>query len=221
MPEDIDLTVLEKKVYQRYFEDGIWDLFLGMIIFSLGFAPLFSLFINIPDPWNYIFPALGVNILALLIFFFGKKYITVPRIGFVKFGPKRKAKQKKLRLFLFIVFIINIILIILPITGISSHIQIEQYILSLLIGFGAFTLPFCVVAYFLDFTRLYYYAFSIGLGFFLTELLASTFGGPFNMSLIFCGIGGIILIIGLIYFIRFLKQNPLPKDIPKQEVADG
>jgi len=221
MTEDIDLKVLEKKVYQRYFEDGLWDLFLGMIILSLGVAPLFSLLINIPDPWNYIIPALGVNIFAFLIFYFGKKYLTVPRIGFVKFGPKRKEKQKKLRLFLFIVFIFNFILFILPFSGITSYIQIEQYIIFLLLGFGFFTFPFCIVAYLLDFTRLYYYAFSMGLGLFLTYLLEPTLGDPLNTILIFSSIGGVILIIGLTYFIRFLKQNPLPKDIPKQEVTDG
>ncbi len=221
MTEDIDLKVLEKKVYQRYFEDGLWDIFLSLIILSIGVAPLFSLLLNIPDPWNDIIPALGVNILAFLIFYFGKKYITVPRIGFVKFGPKRKAKQKKLKLFLFIVFIVNIILFILPFSGITSYIQIEQYIIFLLLGFGFFTFPFCVVAYFLDFTRLYYYAFSLGIGLFLTYLLEPTLGNPLNTILIFGGIGGVILIIGLIYFIRFLKQFPLPKDIPKQEVTDG
>jgi len=96
-------TVIEKKGVSYALIFGLLSLFIGMIILSLGVAPLFSLLINIPDPWNYIIPALGVNIFAFLIFYFGKKYLTVPRIGFVKFGPKRKEKQKKLRLFLFIV----------------------------------------------------------------------------------------------------------------------
>ncbi len=221
MTEDIDLKVLEKKVYQRYFEDGIWDLFLGMIILSLGVGPIFSLLLNIPDPWNYIIPALGWNIIALLIFVLGKKFITVPRIGFVKFGAKRKVKQKKLKIFLFMVFFVNIFFMILPFIGITSYIQIEHTILILLLGFGVFTFPLFVVAYFLDFTRLYYYAFLIGIGLFLTDFLEPILGDPLNSIVIFGSIGGVILIIGLTYFIRFLIQYPLPKEIPKLEVADG
>jgi len=211
MSENIDLKELEKKAYRSIFNDGLWDLFIGLIILTMGLNTLFGSILNLPELWNIIVPSLVGNIIAFLVFYLGKKFITIPRIGFVKFGPKRKSKQLKLKIFLFIVFIANIILFILPLTGIINYIQFEPLILILILGIGIFTIPFCVVAYFLDFTRLYYYAFLAGIGFFLTELLYPIVGAPLDTILAFGITGGVIVVIGLYYFIRFLKKYPLSK----------
>lgn len=72
-----------------------------------------------------------------------------------------------------------------------------------------FTFPFCVAAYFLDFTRLYYYAFLAGIGLFLTELLYPIVGSPLDTLPAFGITGGAIVLIGLYYFIRFLNKYPL------------
>ncbi|MFX0105396.1 MAG: hypothetical protein ACFE75_07895 [Candidatus Hodarchaeota archaeon] len=211
MSESIDLKALEKKAYRSVFNDGLWDLFIGLIILTLGFSTLFGLLFNLPELWNVIIPSLMGNIIAFLVFYLGKRFITIPRIGIVKFGPKRKSKQLKLKIFLFMVFIVNIILFILPFTGIIDYTQIEPLFLILILGIGIFTIPFCVVAYFLDFARLYYYAFLAGIGLFLTEMLSPIVGAPLDTILIFGTIGGVIVIIGLYYFIRFLKTYPLSK----------
>ncbi len=217
MSKNMDLKTLEKRAYRSTFEDGIWDLFIGLIILSLGLAPLFGLASNFTDFWSIIIPSLIINILAFLVFYLGKKYITIPRIGYVKFGLKRKSKQLKLKVFLLFVFFVNVILLILPLIGITDYIQVEPLFKTLLLGFGAFTLPFCVVAYFLDFARLYYYAFSIGIGFILTYFLTPILGYPLDTIITFCTIGVIIVLIGLYYFIYFLKKYPLSK----QEEFDG
>lgn len=221
MKEPIELKELEKKAYRSTFQDGLWDIFMGMILLNLGVGPLFIWLFNLPEILNTIIFSLGWNILAFLIFYLGKKYITIPRIGFVKFGPKRKAKTTKLKIFLFSVFIVNLILIILPFSGITDYIHIERLFLIILLGLGMFTFPFCVIAYFLDFTRLYFYAFSAGIGFILAEILRLIVGNPFENIFTFGGIGGIIVVIGIYYFILFLKKYPLPKDLREKEVADG
>lgn len=221
MASNVDLKVIEKKAYQSYFMDGIWDIFIGMIFLNLGIGPLFMLIFNLPDIWDTIIISLGWNILAFLIFYFGKKYITIPRIGFVKFGPKREAKRIKLKVFLFGVFIINLILFILPLSGITYYIHIERFFFILLIGLGMFILPFSVIAYFLDFTRLYFYAFSAGIGLILAESLEQIVGDPLGSIIIFGCIGGIIVAIGLYYFILFLRKYPIPKELQEEEVADG
>ncbi|MFX1320532.1 MAG: hypothetical protein ACFFAQ_02700 [Promethearchaeota archaeon] len=212
MTEKVDLKEIEKKAYRSVFNDGLWDLFTGMLILNVGMGPLF----------NFVFESLGFlavlisslvwNIITLLIFILGKKYITTPRVGYVKFGPKRKSKQLKLKIFLLGVFIVNLILFLLRLIGIIDYSQIQPFLITILLGFGIFTIPFCVIAYYLDFTRLYYYAFSGGLGFFLTDLLNPIVGNPLDFIIIFGFIGGIIIVIGLYFFIHFLKKYPLSKN---------
>jgi len=209
MTEDIDLKSLEKKAYRSIFNDGLWDLFIGLLIINIGLGPLFNKIINLPDFWGTIIFSTIFCVIAFLIFYLGKKYVTVPRIGYVKFGPKRTSKLLKLRIFLFIVFIVNVILFILPLTGIMNYVNLQPLLVTLILGFGVFTIPFCIVAYFLDFTRLYFYALSIGLGLFLKDLLIPIVGVPLDIIIVFSTLGGIIVIIGLVYFIYFLKKYPL------------
>jgi MFS family permease len=217
MSEDIDLKALEKRAYRSTFDDGLWDLFIGLIVLSIGLGPLIGYLLSLYELWTAIIPSLICNILAFLIFYFGKKYITIPRIGYVKFGLKRKSKQLKLKFFLIIVFIVNVILFVLPLLGIIDYAEIAPLFITLLLGFGVFTFPFCVMAYFLDYTRLYYYAFSVGIGYFLIEFLTPIVGYLLGMAIIFNTIGASIVLIGLYYFIYFLKKYPLSK----QEEFDG
>ncbi|MFX1570596.1 MAG: hypothetical protein ACFFCV_19835 [Promethearchaeota archaeon] len=209
MTESIDLKSLEKKAYRSVFNDGLWDLFVGMLFFNFGMGPLFNfLFSSLGYSIIFIF-ILAWNIIALLIFIFGKKYITIPRVGYVKFGPKRKSKQLKLKIFLLGVFFVNLLLFVLNIADIIDYSVIQPLFIALFLGIGTITIPFCVMAYFLDFTRLYYYAFAAGLGFFLTNLLTPIVGSYLDDFIIFGLIGGIIILIGLYYFISFLKKYPL------------
>ena len=209
MSEGDELKALERKAYRSTFDDGIWDLFIGLIILSMGLSTFIGTILNLPEGWDTIIPVLILNIIAFLIFYLGKKFITIPRMGFVKFGPKRKVKQLKLKIFLLFMFIVNVILVFLPLTGLIRVIQIQPLMLTLILGLGVFTFPFCVVAYYLDFTRLYYYAFLAGIGLFLTELLYPIVGSPLDTFLSFGITGGAIVVIGLYYFIRFIKKYPL------------
>ena len=209
MSEGDELKALERKAYRSIFDDGIWDLFMGLIILSIGLSTFIGTILNLPEGWDTIIPGLILNIIAFLIFYLGKKFITIPRMGFVKFGPKRKIKHLKLKIFLLFMFIVNVILVFLPLTGLIRIIQIQPLMLTLILGLGVFTFPFCVVAYYLDFTRLYYYAFLAGIGLFLKELLYPIVGSPLDTILSFGITGGAIVAIGLYYFIRFLKKYPL------------
>ena len=209
MSEGDELKALERKAYRSIFDDGIWDLFMGLIILSIGLSTFIGTILNLPEGWDTIIPVLILNIIAFLIFYLGKKFITIPRMGFVKFGPKRKVKQLKLKIFLLFMFIVNVILVFLPLTGLIRINQIQPLMLTLILGLGVFTFPFCVVAYYLDFTRLYYYAFLAGIGLFLTELLYPIVGSPLDNFLSFGITGGAIVVIGLYYFIRFIKKYPL------------
>lgn len=209
MADDVDLKALEKKAYRSFFNDGLWDLFIGLIILNFGLNTFLSSLLNLSEFLSLIILTLGWNILAFLIFFLGKKFITIPRIGFVKFGPKRKSKEKKLKIFLSAFVIVNIFMVILPFTALFDNIELEPLLLTLFLGLTFFTFPFCVVAYFLDFNRLYYYAILAGIGLFLTELLYPILGSPLDTILSFGITGGAIVVIGLYYFIRFLKKYPL------------
>ncbi|UCF16086.1 MAG: hypothetical protein JSW59_01225, partial [Phycisphaerales bacterium] len=88
-----NLTDIEKKAYRSTFQDGIWDLFLGSILLTLAVLALLS---NRGTPESrQIIVGIVLQGAAVAFFIAGKKYVTVPRMGFVKFGRQRKGKIRK------------------------------------------------------------------------------------------------------------------------------
>lgn len=146
------------------------------------------------------------------ILFLGKKYITQPRMGFVKFGPRRKKKKKKLAIFLGLNVALTIITLIFTMLEFLQQLIIPGFVLMLAIGLIFITVPFSTIAYFLQLNRLYLYALLGGFGLFFSEILFPITGSPINDFIIFGGIGLIITVTGLTIFIRFLRNYPLKKD---------
>ena len=79
----IDLKKLERKAFTSIFEDGFFDIYLGILFLGIGL--LTSLPKIIPRIITYGIFALIIG-LGLLIFLGGKKLMTVPRIGIMKLG---------------------------------------------------------------------------------------------------------------------------------------
>ena len=79
------LTEVERRTYMSYHQDGLLDIFVGVyvLLFGSGISLMtvteFSTWFVIPA----IFPALMVP-----IWISAKKRITMPRIGYVKFGSR-------------------------------------------------------------------------------------------------------------------------------------
>ena len=68
------------------------------------------------------------------------------------------------------------------------------------------------LAYFIQFNRLYVYAIILGCGFFLADISSLIVPIPFNFLFSYLLLGGIIMVIGIIYLIRFIKKYQLPKE---------
>ena len=182
-----------------------------MIFLAFGSMPLGEL-LGLPEPVGMLLVSLSWNVGAIVIMFLGKRYITVPRIGIIKFGPKRKADQRKLKIFLSINMLFGVVFFLLQMSGMFGLINLQGFALSILIGmFISFPLGVC--AYFMDFHRLYIYAVLGGLGFFLTDVFGLFISASISLILTFGIIGGPILVIGIVLLIKFLNEYPLPKEI--------
>jgi hypothetical protein len=209
MTENIDLKDLEKRAWRSTFQDGLWDLYFGLLFIGMGIYTIPQLFgldntlilIMILFIWDF-------SLVPLLII--GKKLITIPRMGFVKFGRKRVVKKVKLAIFLLFMVGLNVIILFLPKSGLN--IRLNAFTTMLIIGTLFITVPICVIAYFLQFERLYLIAIMGGLGLSLAELLRPIVGSPLHYIITFCTIGGIITIWGIVIFVRFLKEYPSPKN---------
>lgn len=208
MSQNLDLKALESKAFRSFHQDGLWDIYLGVLLLAL------SLFFSIPESGegerNYMLLALlGVGV-AFAIFQLGKKYITVPRMGQVRFGPERQKRKITLAWIMsaYVLVTLGLVLFSLYVWNASASGRTVDLAPSLgrvlvasvaaLIA-GTSTL---VISYFREFVRGYYIALLMGAGFFLTLLLDMT--APMVIA------GVLILVPGLVLFVNFLRQHPLP-----------
>ena len=210
MNDKINLKQLEKKAWRATFQDGLWDIYFGLIIMGMGLAPL-GRFLGLPETIGVLMLVFSWDIVAGLIFILGKIYITRPRIGFVKFGQIRKRRNKLLAVFLGINVGLTFITLIFTFLGIFQ-LSLPGYMVMLVIGLLFITTPFSFIAYFIQLKRVYLYALLGGFGLFFSELLTPILDSPFNDILVFVPFGGMILVFGIIIIIRFLSKYQLDKE---------
>ena len=203
MNEKIDLKKVEKQTYRFTFTDGIYDMAYGSLIFFIAIAPILR---EILYPSYIIFLILPPSLIILL----GTRFITVPRIGIVRFNQKRIKSRKKIGILIAILFPITVVMVVLTYLGLYN-IKVGGYIVP--VGAGVFVIILLsLIAYILDYPHFYLYAISIGLGIPLATLLKPIFGDPMHYILSFGISGTLILIYGAITLIRFIKKYPIPKE---------
>ena len=208
--EQLNIKALEKKAFRSFFRDGIYDVFLGTILLSFGLPLILREFGWIH--WETMTIPLVISIIlnvgALAFFVFGKKYITAPRLGIVRFGTTRKRKMMHVKLLLVISVLIGVVTLfltmfkILPVggdTGIPAAGVI--FAIQVLIVFG-------LAAYFMDFTRLYLYAFLFAFSMPVTFWLKKNASLAYPTLYVYSLTAGPMLVIGWILFIRFLRHYP-------------
>jgi hypothetical protein len=187
------LENLEKKMYQSYFQDGLWDIFLGLLFLFMGVRSLSG------NVWYTLLALSGIP-----VFILGKRFITIPRMGYVKFGETRKKKRRNLIVIILVAIIVTYSILFISLTGSSLNTLFTGVFLGLMIS-----TIFMVMAYFLDFTRLYFYALLFGIAISINELFWGHPMAPLALSLS----GGFVLSLGCILLIRFMKTYTPHQDV--------
>jgi hypothetical protein len=141
------------------------------------------------------------------------KYIAVPRMGLVKFSKERNIKTNR---FIFIMTILLIFLITLTLTAgkwFLPELPITQVINNngaIIIGAIVFIIP-CSIAYFLNWDRMYFYAILYTLSFALNEIKIADTGVIASGAYAWLISGIIVIVVGVVYLVRFLRKYPLPE----------
>ena len=205
MSQPRSLQEAEREVFRTVYQDGLWDLFLGCFMLLFALAPLLS--VRLGDFWSsaVFLPFWGLVVLGIWLV---RKHVIAPRVGVVKFG---QARQRKLRKFSLVMLAVNVVALVLgvivawrsPVPGLPVPIVFG---LILLAGFS-------LAAYFLDFSRLYVYGLLVGLAPIVGEWLytnhkVSHHGLPITFGIV----SGIMILTGLVIFVRLLRDNPPPEE---------
>ncbi len=200
--KNYDLDRLEKKTASVIYQDGIFDMTLGLVLIVYGVAMF------IYDLWPETTVVLILFILYAVLatpLFLIQVFVTKPRLGIVKYTPKRKKKRLGMIIFTAVLFVANVVLFILIANNILQF-SGSVYLMAAIFGIVPF-IVFVIMAYFLDFNRLYLIGVLFALAVFLMQLFAilgySLIG---RISVMVFGV--VIIAIGAVYLFRFLKKYP-------------
>jgi len=212
MTAQLDLKELERKAFRSTFQDGMWDLYFGLIVICT------SVFVYRPangyGPLNIVMAVCAMS-LAYLFFWAGKKYITLPRMGQVEFGPVRRKRRSTMAIVLGILVLVQAAFVTFqlaawdkPVLGARpDEFLAERGTMDLVVAsIGALFVGsgMILVASFVDFPRGYYIAIMFALAVFLMIYLNQ----PFYPILI----GVLVALPGMVLFVRFLQKYPLRRE---------
>ena len=206
----INLTDIEKKAYRSTFQDGIWDIFLGLTLLILAVGALLS---NRGMPEGRQMTVLvGLQVAAAVFFITGKKRITVPRMGFVKFGPQRKGKIKRSHVVLLGSAVVGAVafLVVSPAMRGPEAVRLRSISFMPLVWAVNAIVVFSLLAHYLDCPRLYGYGVLFALPVPVDRAI-KTFAGV-NLSPVAFAVPAIIMLaIGGVLLGSFLRRYPKPE----------
>jgi hypothetical protein len=222
MSQSLDLKAIERRAWLSTFQDGLWDIFFGLML-AAGVVSDWLHSRGVPS--SVRIPAyLSVFVLAGLVLWGGKRYITMPRLGRVAFSPARKARMRTLKLVLAPFLIITGALFALSRGWLGQPAWWGDF--GWLAGSITVTLvyifAFGLMAVFMDLPRLALYGVMFALpeilGVGLSKLAGSEAG--FLIGNIFSA--SVVLAVGLVVLVRFLHDTPAPgQGTPGEELPQA
>lgn len=207
MSQKISLKEIERKVFTSTFQDGVWDIVLGLWLLTMGIAPLLEKVIPLSDWWIMI---LGLPV--MLVLWSGKKFITIPRMGLVKFGPNRKSLLSLILTILSVTLFLSLFLGVLFATNRIPSELATGISMPVIVWMVLFIVGFSAAAYFLNLNRLYAYGVLFAVTLPVRIILKQI---PDLRGISLCAYfvsASIILLIGTTILIRFLRDHPIPTE---------
>jgi hypothetical protein len=211
----MNLKDVERRAWRSTFQDGLLDIFLGLLLLAMAISAWMS---DNDFSWGWQMGVfVGLDVGAMLAFWLGKRFITVPRMGLVKFGPKGKARKRGALWVGTASALVGLAFLVISLVvrgGRSERILWDViipvgYVLNMLVIFS-------LGAYLLDVERLYLvglmYALPIPL-----DMLQRRLAGV-DMTFLAFGIPAVVvLVMGGIVLRRFLCNHPIPVEAPSGE----
>ena len=185
---EADLKRIQRRVYMSYFQDGLWDICLGIFLVSWGLSVTFD------------FAAVmgGIWVAAYFLILGVKRLVTYPRAGYIKIAEARR-QQIKIVILGVVLFLLGLSVFFLFMAD-SRPAWFSEYFMFM---FGTmFAVVIFILGYWWRVIRWYVYAIIVFLAFVTHQWL------DISLNISFLVPGGIIALSGIVLLIRFLRQYP-------------
>jgi hypothetical protein len=197
MVQKLDLRHVEANIFRSTYQDGLMELYLGLMLLSLGSGRVLDA-LKLSDNATLLVGVIGMMVLiaGLIVV---RECVVIPRRGRVRFSAQRQRRQQRVALG----WIVGTYAAfgILYAVG-TAYLALGRWVVLAIFG-AIIVLPFWLGAHFLQIPRLYSYGALM-----VVALLAGHEVGSALAGLI--AAGGVMIVIGIVLLIRFVRQHPIP-----------
>jgi len=198
------------------YEDGFWDLLLGLIFMMLAAYPVTRAHLG-PSLNFALF--VGVMLLVAVVHYFLRRQVSTPRVGYVK--PKRSRTLKLVLAVTILLVALTCGLVVLTLVGSgsgpgqstgsvssagASQVWARSYLVEIVVMLALIGL-FSVMGHVFGVLRLYFYGWLLGGGNLASAIVNR--GAPERFNLPLGLAAGVILVIGSVLLVRFLRRYPV------------
>lgn len=217
MAQSLGLREARQMTWQLMnYEDGIWDLLLGLVFMMLAVYPVTRAHLGVTANFGLF---MGALLVVVLVQYFLRRQISTPRIGYVK--PKRSRTTKLILAVTIVLLALTCGLVVLTLVGSgsapnqsteavsgsdASRVWPRGYMVEIVVMLALIGL-FSVMGYVFGVARLYFYGWLLGGGNLLSVIANQ--GAPERFNLPLALAAGVILVIGSALLVRFLRRYPV------------
>jgi len=195
----MNLRRLERNTAAVIYQTGLVEIEIGMIMIVVSLAMIF-------DEISYYIDILFV--VPIIFILLSIRYIAAPRMGMVKLSRKRMRKNTWFMVTVTAFLVTMVILTIIGDGKTNNELINGRWIVSGIVFFIC-----TAIAYFLNFSRMYLYAFLYLGAFNLSEEIRKNPGIISDGAYVYLIVSFLLIVIGCIYLISFLKKYPLPETV--------
>ncbi len=211
-----NLKELEREAFRKFYDDGIFDIYLGGILITMGVAAALT------DQMDSELAGGGVTLgLALAItipLLLWRRHLLRTRLGDFKPGPERQRRIRGTRLVLLASVVLGIIVFGVTAAAFNSDTSADTLgAIIPLIWFINSVAVLGAMAYFLDVPRFYALGVVVGLAMPLLIWPDVLWDSKIEPWIAFGIPGAIVVAVGVYKLLHFLRSYPAPAT---EELAD-
>lgn len=198
------LKGLEKRVFRLSTAHGGWDLYLGLLLAAIGVSALAE-DLGRGDSSIWL---VGIMAVTFVLFYVVQRWVIRPRIGNVRYGMRHSASLRSVGIIIGSALLVGLLVWIIYTA--AARIPHWTTILPVLLWVVVSLSGFSLVAHLIGMPQLYLYGVLYAFGFSSLELIQS----PITRALPVIGCGLLIIAMGIVRFVRFLRKYSRAETLP-------
>lgn len=217
---NIGLRQLESKSWRANQQDGLFDLCLAVLFLGLAMGSLAE-FLHAPEIMNLVV-LMAIQFGGVLALCLGRRKITAPRIGRVRFAAPRRRRNRTTVIVLGIC--VAITASIVAMTAIAGRVgglfagPVSRYTVSAIASLLVF-IPLAAIAYFQEFPRILLHAALFVAAEFGGTVLEKALRVPAPRTIAFGAAAAISAAVGIVILVRFIRIPIVQVD--KEEIDEA